>query len=147
MHSITCGKCHETHYTVAQVKACHDGDLRKGEQYIHGQYVGYVGCGDPDEPDAADYDGPRTVFYVGDQHPCEAHVMIHTEDGPASAPCGAPRVLIRPGEDRCHAGHGYVDMETRAREGWEYAECAEEAKALAKAGVDPRDATGSPWVF
>src|ERR1043165_1282904 len=37
----------------------------------------------------------------------------------------------------CEAGHEHVWAEARAREGWEYAEDADEARRLAKAGVMP----------
>ena len=42
----------------------------------------------------------------------------------------------------CAAGHEHVTAEARHAEGWEYAECYDEAKALAAAGVEPLTMSG-----
>lgn len=55
--------------------------------------------------------------------------------------CGAECVFDERGY-RCAAGHEHVNMQTRATEGWDYAEEYGEAQALAFAGVEPRTMDG-----
>ena len=50
--------------------------------------------------------------------------------------CGAD-VAVNGRGWACSAGHEYTNMETRHAEGWEYAECEDEAEALTRAGVAP----------
>lgn len=53
--------------------------------------------------------------------------------------CGAETIFTETGWS-CANGHGYVDMETRAREGWDYAESAEEAQSMMRHSLtEPRD--------
>lgn len=61
--------------------------------------------------------------------------------------CGAPVHEDEHGW-RCEGGHSYVDMETRWKEGWDYAEDREEAKRLTAAGTEPRDlVTGGAFAW
>lgn len=46
----------------------------------------------------------------------------------------------------CETGHEHITAEVRHREGWEYAECREEAAQLAKVGVASVDMQGRPWI-
>lgn len=56
--------------------------------------------------------------------------------------CGMPSVETDRGF-RCLAGHSHVTAEYRSREGWDYAEDAEEAYVLAYYGTDPVRMDGS----
>lgn len=53
-------------------------------------------------------------------------------------PCGAEAIVDSRGFT-CTAGHSHVYAEIRRAEGWEYAEDADEASRMARAGVEPRD--------
>jgi hypothetical protein len=82
--------------------------------------------------------------YAGTAHPCgwqfearDRWGTLRDEDGGAIVrECDAlswdnGRAFV------CEAGHEHVWAEARAREGWEYAEDADEARSLAKAGIMP----------
>ncbi len=64
---------------------------------------------------------------------------------PEIVECGASAVEDERGFT-CEAGHAHVDAQTRAAEGWDYAEDAGEAENLAKAGVEPFDMQGRVWM-
>ncbi len=68
------------------------------------------------------------------------------EDGQqVIAECGAA-AWEHPRGFACEAGHEHIDAQTRAAEGWEYAEDAGEAANLVKAGVQPYDMQGRIWM-
>jgi len=109
MPNITCGKCKELHHSAAAVRACYAGATIAPCNWLVERFT-------PGE-------------YVGDDWLEE---VTREED------CGAEAIY----DDRgftCDAGHSHVRAEIRNAEGWEYAEDADEALLLAKAGVDPRD--------
>lgn len=108
MASITCGKCANTHQSVAAVRACHEG---------------------------------AEIF------PCSWLIEVRDrwgvcrdEDGrPIIRECGAETIGTETGWS-CAYGHSYVDMETRHREGWDYAESREEAESMIRnSTTEPRD--------
>lgn len=50
--------------------------------------------------------------------------------------CGAEAIATERGWT-CDDGHEHVTMQARHDEGWDYAECADEAQAMVMAGVQP----------
>ena len=74
--------------------------------------------------------------YVDDARPCDWLVKVgRDEDGQeVIRDCGANTIVTDRGWG-CEAGHGHTFAEVRHAEGWTYAECEDEVKALAKAGV------------
>lgn len=111
MPSITCGKCKELHRSAAAVRACYAGATIAPCDWLVERFT-------PGE-------------YVGDEGDWLEGVTL-VED------CGAEAIY----DDRgftCDAGHSHVRAEIRNAEGWEYAEDADEASRLTKAGVEPRD--------
>lgn len=72
----------------------------------------------------------------GRLHPCFWLVERIYEGEVYEVKCGAPSIEHDWGFE-CKAGHSHVNADVRYREGWEYAECEDEAKALAKLGVLP----------
>jgi hypothetical protein len=138
MANITCGNCRETHRSADDVRACHQG-VPSGTWYRHGEFVGCT-SGDPE----GEWIGGRIVFYRGAEYACDWHVQINTEDGPASAPCGAPAINTTRGYT-CQAGHSHVHDDIRRAEGWEYADGDGEALSLMKAGLDVVAMDGSSF--
>lgn len=112
MAAITCGKCKATHEAVASVRACYDDRLFPCNWLVERPAPWY-------------YDEETGESWGG-------------EDGPVIEDCGADAIVTDRGFT-CSAGHGHVYAEIRNAEGWEYAEDADEAKRLARAGVEPRD--------
>ena len=74
-------------------------------------------------------------------HQCGDLVRIAVEDGYRIVECGEDAAYFTEPDGGyrfwCTAGHNYTDAQTRAREGWEYAEDPREAQNLAAAGVQP----------
>jgi hypothetical protein len=62
--------------------------------------------------------------------------------------CGAPtRYTDERGSYECDRGHDHVPADVRYEQGWEYAEDADEAKRLVRAGVRPVQLDGDAWVW
>lgn len=72
--------------------------------------------------------------YAGNLHVCDWFVS----EGRYARECGAEAIVDSRGFT-CAVGHGHVYAEIRHAEGWEYAEDADEAMRLVRAGVEPRD--------
>jgi hypothetical protein len=107
MATITCGKCQTTHQSIDAVRACHDGATIATCGWLVERYQGWV-----------------------DEETGEGESWLVTVD------CGAECIYDERGY-RCAAGHEHVNMETRHREQWDYAEDAGEAMNLMRAGVQP----------
>ena len=122
MATITCGKCRQTHTSVAVVKACFAGaEIAPCAWLVERVVGGYY------------------VEYDGQDDWIEAYTSV--ED------CGAEAIYTDRGFE-CAAGHAHVTAEVRWQEGWDYAEDAEEAKRLSRAGTEPRDfATGGAFRY
>lgn len=108
MASITCGNCTRTHTSVDAVRACHTGDLFTCTWMIQTPFQWIT---DPE---------------TGEVFDVEAGIRE----------CGAEAVATDRGYT-CTAGHEHINMQTRHAEGWDYAEDADEALGLMKAGVQP----------
>jgi hypothetical protein len=85
--------------------------------------------------------------YAGNLHVCDWLVKGfegwddgegYGESWEVIVPCGAEAIVDSRGFT-CSVGHSHVYAEIRYAEGWEYAEDANEASRLAKAGIEPRD--------
>ena len=122
MATITCGKCRQTHTSVAVVKACFAGaEIAPCTWLVERLVGGYY------------------VEYDGQDDWVEAYTSV--ED------CGAEAIYTDRGFE-CAAGHSHVSMYARQAEGWDYAEDEIEAGRMARAGVEPRDmATGAPFWY
>lgn len=107
---MICGKCKAPAESAATVQACY-----AGERVPCGWLVEYPGTYVEVEMDGEHF----SDWIEGGVKECGAHVTF-TDRGWS-----------------CEAGHEHVSMEARHAEGWEYAECYDEAQALAAAGVEP----------
>lgn len=116
--TVRCGSCRSRHVTADQVLRCYVAKgLIKDTWPCGWQYEGLIATGDPDEP-----------FYRG------------------IVECDAPARLRADGTGYgCLVGHEHTYAEARQAQGWDYAEDDDEAKNLAKAGVEPRTMTGQVW--
>lgn len=114
MKQIRCGNCTETHTSIAAVRACHTGDLFACHW-------------------AVEYPGRWVVI---DEETGESDFI---EGGIGD--CGAEAIVTERGWT-CSAGHEHVTAETRHSEGWDYAECFEEAAGMYRVGVEPRTMSG-----
>jgi hypothetical protein len=80
--------------------------------------------------------------HAGDTiRPCSDLVEIWTEDGPQVVECGEDAAFHHGAGGsgfRCTAGHAWVDMATRNREGWEYADDDHDAAVILAGGRDYR---------
>lgn len=76
----------------------------------------------------------------GNLFPCHWAVKRYVGDPDepwlTTVDCGADAIATERGWT-CNAGHEHVTMETRLDEGWDYAEDADEAMDMARAGVQP----------
>lgn len=82
---------------------------------------------------------------AGELFACNWLVFDQGEDGPFTRDCGADAWYTHDGRGwECDRGHSHVDAETRAAQGWDYADGPVEARRLAEAGVFPMlmDGTG-----
>lgn len=97
-----------------------------------------------------DADGKAELWTCGwivqrwaEPHTCPETGDTWAPEEPDHVECGAPVHDVpgpgrRPGDGwACAAGHGYVAMETRHRERWDYAEDRAEADNLAAHGITP----------
>jgi hypothetical protein len=113
---IRCGSCGSYHRYVIQVRACY-GVLPEGTFPCSWLTEALLATGDPDEP-----------YY------------------PGIVECGAPAHLRADGTGYdCEAGHEHTTAEARQAQGWEYCSDTDEAKQLARVGVEPRTMTGQIW--
>ncbi len=106
--TIKCGKCTNTHQSVAAVRACHEG---------------------------AEIGACTWLIELRDRYG-----PIRDEDGQQIIrDCAAETIFTETGWS-CADGHSYVDMETRHRQGWDYAEDAQEAESMMRnSTTEPRD--------
>lgn len=117
---IRCGHCDLSHYTVAQARMC-----------ATGLYF------DPDTGAVREGCAPCTWMIATGRYSEDGAEIIRD--------CGHPSWCDERGW-RCAAGHEHVRAEIRADEGWDYAD-ADEAAALAAAGVRPVHMDGKPYIF
>jgi len=116
--TIKCGNCGSSHATVLMVKACYGVD---GLFLCTWMVEHRTQCRVPLDQDCGwCEDGGRNVEDCG-------AVAWPTHNGRGFA---------------CGRGHSHVAAEVRAEEGWDYAEDADEAAQLARAGVRPVDMEG-----
>ena len=108
-HQIQCGHCHQSHASIAAVKACAAGNLFPCHWAVEfpGRWVVV-----DDETGESDY----------------------IEGGIRD--CGADAIATERGWT-CAVGHEHVNTQTRWNEGWDYAEDAGEAMNLVRAGRQP----------
>jgi hypothetical protein len=116
--TIKCGSCRSRHLTKEQVLSCYvEAGKIEGMWLCGWQYKGLIATGDPDEP-----------YYEG------------------ILECDAPARMRADGTGYdCLRGHEHTTAEARQAQGWEYCEDDDEAKQLARAGVEPRTMTGQAW--
>jgi hypothetical protein len=79
---------------------------------------------------------------MGHTFPCGDFMEAWGEDGRYVVSCTAARWATERGSE-CEVGHAYVDMEARARDGWEYVEDTEDARNIERGGREARAFDGT----